>query len=110
MDVPNLLSNLPHDLGLTAIKCWIDEYLDLLHEIFSKGVILKYLQLILESNFMNFHDVVYRQKLGTAMGTKVATTYATLALGLPEEKIFETLGKISVNTMVIIYVHRGEDI
>nr|XP_022299146.1 uncharacterized protein LOC111107980 [Crassostrea virginica] len=52
-DVTNLYSNIPHELGLTAIEWW--------------------------------------QKLGTAMGTKVAPTYATLVLGFLEEKLFVTL-------------------
>ena len=38
-DVTSLYSNIPLDLGLTAIKCWIDKYPDLLHERFSKDLI-----------------------------------------------------------------------
>ena len=42
---------------------------------------------------MHLNDNVYRQKLGTAMGTKVAPTYATLVVGFLEIKLFETLEK-----------------
>lgn len=40
---------------------------------------------------MNFDGITYKQKLGTAMGTKVAPTYATLVLGFLEEKIYKNL-------------------
>ena len=59
---------------------------------------------------MHLNDNVYRQKLGTAMGTKVAPTYATLVVGFLEIKLFQTLEKNSVNTLVIIYVCHGDDI
>jgi hypothetical protein len=34
---------------------------------------------------------MYRQRLGTAIGTKVAPIYATLVLGFLEEKLFSTV-------------------
>lgn len=40
---------------------------------------------------MNFDGITYKQKLGTAMGTKVAPTYATLVLGFLEEKLYKNL-------------------
>lgn len=40
---------------------------------------------------MHFNDFIYRQKLGTAMGTKGAPTYATLVLGYLEEKLFSNI-------------------
>lgn len=42
---------------------------------------------------MHFNDIVYRQKLGTAMGTKVAPTYAILVLGFLEKNIRNLGGK-----------------
>jgi hypothetical protein len=37
----------------------------------------KSLQLIVENNFMHIDDMVYRQILGMAMGTKIVPTYPT---------------------------------
>lgn len=54
-DVTNLYSNIPHDLGLTAIEHWIDKFPNLLHDRFSKDFVLKSLQLILENNYMHFN-------------------------------------------------------
>lgn len=90
-DVTNLYSNIPHELGLEAIEHWIDKFPDLLHDRFSKPFILQSLKFILEHNFMNFDGITYKQKLGTAMGTKVAPTYATLVLGFLEEKLYKNL-------------------
>lgn len=90
-DVTNLYSNIPHNLGLVAIEYWIDKFPNLLNLRFKKEFVLKSLQLILENNFMHFDDMIYRQKLGTAMGTKVAPTYATLVLGYLEEKLYSSV-------------------
>lgn len=38
---------------------------------------------------MNFDGIIYKQKFGTATGTKVAPTYATLILGFLEEKLHQ---------------------
>ena len=92
-DVTNLYSNIPHDLGLAAIEYWMDRFPHLLHERFPKEFVISSLKLILENNFMHFDETIYRQRLGTAMGTKVAPTYATLVLGYLEEKLFSTVGE-----------------
>ena len=42
-DVTNLYFNIPHDLGLTAIECWLNKYPDSRNERFSKDFVLKYL-------------------------------------------------------------------
>lgn len=87
----HLYSNIPHELGLEAIEHWIDKFPDLLHDRFTKPFILRSLKFILEHNFMNFEGIAHQQKLGTAMGTKVAPTYATLVLGFLEEKLYKNL-------------------
>jgi hypothetical protein len=40
---------------------------------------------------MHFDAIVYKQKLGIAIGTKVAPIYATLMLGYLEEKLYSTV-------------------
>lgn len=90
-DVTNLYSNIPHELGLEAIEHWIRKFPDLLHDRFTKPFILQSLKFSLEHNFMNVDGITYKQKLGTAMGTKVAPTYATLVLGFLEWKLYKNL-------------------
>lgn len=40
---------------------------------------------------MHFNDIIYKQKVSTAMGTKVASPYATLVLDYLEEKLFSNI-------------------
>ena len=75
---------------------WFDTLSELIRARFSKDFILKGIKLILENNNFTFNNVFYNQSKGTAMGTKVAPTYATLVLGFLEilyEKIRTEKGK-----------------
>lgn len=65
-----LYSNIPHNLGLIAIEHWTDKFPNLSHDRLSKYFVLKSLQLILENNCMHFNDIIYKQKVGTAMGNQ----------------------------------------
>ena len=80
-DIESLYSNIPHNLGLEAVKYWIEKYPDTLNSRFSKEFILDGIKLILENNIFCFNDTFYRQEKGTAMGTKFAPVYATLTIG-----------------------------
>ena len=80
-DVENLYTNIPHDFGLDAVKCWLDKYPTEIPTRISLTFILKALDFILKNNTFQFNDKYYRQVKGTAMGTKCAPTYATLVLG-----------------------------
>ena len=51
------------------------------------------IELILNNNSFHFDDRNYIQTLGTAMGTKMAPTYATLTLAFLEENLNEIIGK-----------------
>ena len=88
-DVVNLYTNIPHNYGIEAIQHWLNTYPDDLHPRFEKEFVLKGLRFILENNYFNFNDKSYRQKTGTAMGTKVAPTYANLVMGFHEIKMYE---------------------
>ena len=46
------------------------------------------LKLVLENNTFFFNNKFYKQIKGTAMGTKVAPTYATLVMGYLEELLY----------------------
>ena len=87
-DIEALYSNIPHKLGLEAIKYWIEKYPNTLNSRFSKEFILDGIKFILENNIFCFNDTFYRQEKGTAMGTKFAPVYATLTIGYLEEKLY----------------------
>jgi hypothetical protein len=68
-------------LGLEAIAFWMDKHRSEINPRFSKEFIVEGLQLVLGNNYSMFDDKHFLQIKGTAMGTKVAPTYATLVLG-----------------------------
>ena len=86
-DVTSLYTNIPHTLGLEAISFWLDKHGNKIEPRFSKDFILQGLDLILQNNSFFFDDRYFLQIKGTAMGTKVAPTYAGLVLGFLEEKM-----------------------
>ena len=78
-DVVSLCTSTPHDLGLDAIKFWLEHHKTSLSRKFSTEFILGAISIILEENTFQFDDKQFKQLQGTAIGTKMAPTYATLA-------------------------------
>ncbi|OOY45291.1 hypothetical protein, partial [Solemya velum gill symbiont] len=93
-DVKNMYSNIPHDLGLEAIAFWIHKYRNLIDGRFTSEFILESLEIILKCNSFVFNDTHFIQTVGTAMGTKVAPTYANLVMGFLEEILFEKINEM----------------
>ena len=89
--ITNLYSNIPHELGIKAISFWIDKYPEILHPRFNK-FITQGKEWILNNNSFHFDKRNYTQTLGTAKGTKMAPTYATLTLSFLEENLYEIIG------------------
>ena len=92
-DVESLYSNIPHDLGIEAINFWIEQFPEDLDERFSKDFIIEALSFILENSTFQFNDEFFRQRKGTAMGTKVAPTYAALTIGYLEQKLYSKIAE-----------------
>ena len=59
MDIVNLYSNIPHDLGLEAIHYWIMK-LPPSHSRFPHDFILKCLDIVLKNNIFNFNNNFYK--------------------------------------------------
>ena len=91
VDVVSLYTNIPHDLGISAITFWLENKPNIVQDRFSKEFILETVKIILERNVSYFDGKFYRQKRGTAMGTKMAPTYATLVFGYLEHILYEQL-------------------
>ena len=90
-DVVSLYTNIPHDLGIEAIKFWLKKCPNKIDGRFSHDFIIKSLEIILKRNVFYFNGNHYQQNKGTAMGTKVAPTYATLVLGYLEETLYKNI-------------------
>lgn len=90
-DVVSLYTNIPHDLGKEAVKYWLNKKRDKIDSRFSNDFILEALDIVLERNSFYFDQGFFQQVKGTAMGTKVAPTYATLVLGYLEEMLYSKI-------------------
>ena len=85
-DVVSLYTNIPHDLGITAVNFWLDKSTNVVDSHFNRDFIVKSLGIILKRNVFNFDGTHYLQKKGTNMGTKVAPTLATVVLFFLKKK------------------------
>lgn len=94
-DVTSLYTNIKHSLGLKAIEYYLDKYPDLYDARFTKEFIIKGLELILTNSIFYYENEYYLQICGTAMGTIVAPTYASLTLGFLETKMYEICKNIN---------------
>lgn len=90
-DVESLYTNIDHQLGITAVKYWIKKHPELINPRFSEEFISESIQFILENNTFYFNSEYYLQIKGTAMGTKMAPTYANLVLAYLEEMMYQKL-------------------
>ena len=61
---------------------------------FSKESISESISIVLKENTFHFDNKFYRQIQATAMGTKMAPTYATLVLGYLEKELYSEYEKI----------------
>ena len=84
-DVVNLYTNISHDLGLKALRYWIDRMRHLIPDRFTTLFILEAAAFVLEHNNFCFDKRMFVQLIGTAIGTKFAPPYACLAMGFLEE-------------------------
>ena len=89
--VTSLYTNILHDVRLKAIEYWLDKYPELIHSRFNKTDILEALKLILKNKHFVFNEEFFHQiaGTGTAMGTIVAPSHATLVMGFLELQFYE---------------------
>ena len=85
-----MYTSIPHELGLEAIRYWIQKRPDLIDHRFSEEFILEAIELMLKNNNFKFDEEMFTQLVGTAMGHVFAPQYACLVIGyLEEEKLFK---------------------
>ncbi len=88
-DVESLYTTIDHDLGIEAVKYWVEKKGDMLPGRFTCAFICDAINIILKNNVFFFNDQYYEQINGTAMGTKVAPSYANLTMAFLEENMYE---------------------
>ena len=91
LDITSLYTNIDTDLGIRAMRYWIQNLKNFIPARFSEDFIIDRIQLILENNTFHFNGEHYLQLQGTAMGTKMAPSYVNLVLAYLEELLYEKL-------------------
>lgn len=112
LDVISLYTNIPHHLGIEAVEYWLNKYPHLIVNSIPNTFIIEALHLILNNNTFLYDDVFYIQKKGTAMGTKVAPTYAHLTMAYLEVTLFsiyKTKYKIDTENTIMKHYWRFLD-
>ena len=87
LDVVGLYNNIPHKDGLEACRIFLDRRQQQ-HPPTSD--IINLAELVLNLNSFAFEDSHYLQVHGTAMGTRMAPSYANLFMGNLEKKILDS--------------------
>ena len=86
-DTVGLYPNIPHEEGIEIMKTFLNERDNKPVRTESLCDLAK---LILKENYFELRDEVFRQILGTAIGTKFAPTCANIFMAGLERKIFES--------------------
>ena len=90
LDVTSLYSNIPHDDGVKACDHFMTEGGKSQE---ARSVISKLINLVLTKNNFQFNGENYLQVLGTAMGTRMAPSFASLFMGKLEMDFLDSCDK-----------------
>ena len=91
IDVVGLYPHIPHDEGLQAVREALglsnDEHSDRFENSALEQDIVDFTELVLKNNNFEFDDKHYVQKLGTAIGTRMAPSYANIFMDRLERQL-----------------------
>ena len=90
MDVVGLYPNIPHGEGLDSLRRYL-ETRD--NKQISSDTLTELAEVVLKNNIFEFDEKTFKQKRGTAIGTKFAPPYAILFMADFEEKMLESFEK-----------------
>ena len=119
LDVTSLYTNIPNEEGRRAMAYWLSRYrpqktIPNLQP--SNPSLLTLLRMVLELNNFQFNGQNYLQIGGTAMGTRVAPTFANLFMGYFEEKhvytykVQPTLWVRFIDDIFLVWPHGMEEL
>lgn len=87
MDVTSLYTNIPHNEGVLACKKFFIEHGN---NQFPADDLEKVMHFILTNNYFSFNSKHYLQVQGTAMGTKMAPSYANIFMAYLEKDMLSS--------------------
>ena len=110
LDITSLYTNIPHHEGVQAIKELLAIHRDI-NALPHNSYIIELLQVVLTNNYFDFNGKHYHQKFGTAMGTKLAPSYANFFMSKFEQDHVNTyhlqpiLWKRFIDDIFLIWTH-----
>ena len=84
---------------MDSIRFGLNRRSELISDRFSEAFILSSIDLILKNNYFRFNGEIFLQISGTAMGTKMAPTYAILVMGFLEERMYTIVKEVYGNEL-----------
>ena len=94
-DVEGLYTNIPHEEGLQSLHEGLETRVN--PEV-PTDFLIKLMDIILKNNLFVFHEELWKQQIGCAMGTKPAPSYADIFMARKiDDKIISLAQKHSLN-------------
>ena len=90
-DIVSMYPNIHVDLGLRAVKYWLNLFPEEVLGRFNEKTILTALELVLRNSTFKFNGENFSTIKGTATGTTVAPTYATLTIAFLEVELYSKI-------------------
>ena len=90
-DIVSMYPNINVDLGLRAIRYWLNLFPEEVNSRFDENTILTALELVLTNSTFQFNGDYFSIVKGTATGTTVAPTYATLTIAFLEVELYSRI-------------------
>ena len=115
LDVTSLYTNIPNDEGILAVSRYLFQHRDFSLNPTNHSI-CKLLELVLKTNNFEFDNKEFIQVGGTAMGTKLAPSFANLFMGYFEEKYVTPypkqpfLWKRFIDDIFIIWTYGPEEL
>lgn len=114
IDVNSLYTEIPHNEGLHALTHFLQERPD--PRIPSTDFLVKLAECVLNMNVFKFKDQMYIQKRGTAMGTRMAPSYANLFMAYLENSFLASkekrpiMWKRFIDDIFMVWPHSEEEL
>ena len=100
MDVVGVYPYIPHGEGLASLYKFLETSEN---KKISNDTLAELAEIVLKNNIFEFDEKTFKQKRGTAIGTKFAPPYAILFIADLEEKLLEMFEKKNSD---LVEVHR----
>ena len=113
MDTVGLYPNIPHEEGIASLRKFL-ETRD--NKKISSDTLTELEEVVLRNNIFEFDEKIFKQKRGTAIGTKFPPPYAILSMADFEEKMLENFEKKPmiwwryIDDMFFIWEHGEESL